>query len=172
VNARQLHILQHALGLDQYGRGSAYRNHFCAGGDDEPVCRELVALGYMREHATTEHLPYFNCSVTDAGREAVQRESPEAPKPTPCPLPHVCPGCSLPFACGLAADDCADERNGADAGSTGSAADAGAASTLCAPCAEEARRERAEEAALDEWVYDAREHEAGQSPLMRARGIA
>lgn len=26
-----MHILQHALGLDQYGRGREYRNHFCTG---------------------------------------------------------------------------------------------------------------------------------------------
>ena len=76
----QLHVLQHALGLDQYGRGTAYRNHFCAGGKDETTCRDLVALGYMKQHPTTELYPYFNCSVTEAGREAVRRESPQPPK--------------------------------------------------------------------------------------------
>lgn len=79
---KQLEILQHALGLDQYGRGSMYRNRFCAGGDDEPVCRELVALGLMKEHARTEWLPYFNCSVSDAGIQAVRECSPEPPKLT------------------------------------------------------------------------------------------
>lgn len=78
----QLEILQHALGLDQYGQGEAYRNFFCAGDDDEPICRELIALGYMKQHRTTELYPYFNCSVSEAGREAVHRESPKPPKLT------------------------------------------------------------------------------------------
>jgi len=51
-----LQILQHSLGLDEYGQGEMYRNHFCAGGDDEGTCRALVALGYMRQHATTDWL--------------------------------------------------------------------------------------------------------------------
>lgn len=57
----QLQILQHALGVDEFGRGKQYRNHFCAGGADEVICRELVALGYMREHRWTEAFPYYNC---------------------------------------------------------------------------------------------------------------
>lgn len=88
----QLHILQHALGVDQYGlvhychEGREHygfmpnRNHFCAGGSDEDVCKELIALGYMKLHRTTEVYPYFNCSVTESGKEAVRRESPPAPK--------------------------------------------------------------------------------------------
>jgi hypothetical protein len=80
MEARHLEILQHALGLDQYGHGKSYRNHFCAGGEDEAACRELVALGYMAQHPTTETYPYFNCSVTDAGTKAVRAESPAPPK--------------------------------------------------------------------------------------------
>ena len=80
MTERQLEILQHSLGLDQYGQGQMYRNHFCAGGSDEETCRELVALGYMVQHETTKWLPYFNCSVTDAGKEAIKRESPRAPR--------------------------------------------------------------------------------------------
>jgi hypothetical protein len=82
MTERQLEILQHALGLDEFGQGEMYRNRFCAGGDDEAICRELVALGYMQQHPTTEWLPYFNCSVTDEGKEAVKRESPKPPKLT------------------------------------------------------------------------------------------
>lgn len=87
LTPKQLEILQHTLGLDQYGRGKryhgeTYRNHFCAGADDEPTCRELIALGYMQQHPTTAWLPYFNCSVTDAGKAAVRRESPNPPKLT------------------------------------------------------------------------------------------
>lgn len=84
---RQLEILQHALGLDQYGRvprGHAgyTRNYFAAGTDDEPDCRELVAMGLMKEHRTTEVFPDYNCSVTDAGKQAVREQSPKPPKLT------------------------------------------------------------------------------------------
>ena len=36
----------------------------------------------MQQHPTTDWLPYFNCSVTDAGKAAVKRESPSPPKLT------------------------------------------------------------------------------------------
>lgn len=78
----QLQILQHTLGLDSYGRGPAYRNHFCAGTADEPDCRSLVLAGYMQRHPTTEVFPYYNCSATDAGRRAVREQSPPPPKLT------------------------------------------------------------------------------------------
>ena len=85
MTPRQLEILQHSLGVDEYGqtpRGySPYtRNFFCAGVDDEPTCRELVELGYMKQHATTEAYPYFNCSATEAGKKAMHTESPSPPK--------------------------------------------------------------------------------------------
>ena len=47
MNPRHLEILQHALGLDQYGHGKSHRNYFCAGEGDEADCRELVAAGLM-----------------------------------------------------------------------------------------------------------------------------
>lgn len=77
-----LGILQHTLGLDQYGQGKAYRNHFVAGGKDVDHCRELVALGYMVEHQATQISggnPWFH--VTDRGIEAVARFSPTPPPP-------------------------------------------------------------------------------------------
>jgi hypothetical protein len=87
VTKEQLQILQHSLGVDEYGRTpkgfTPYtRNHFCAGGADEETCRELVALGYMAQHPTTSWLPYFNCSVTPEGIKAMHRESPAPPKLT------------------------------------------------------------------------------------------
>lgn len=44
-----LHILQHALGRDVYGRGTDYRNHYCAGPGHHSfdLCREAVAAGLM-----------------------------------------------------------------------------------------------------------------------------
>lgn len=91
MTPRQLEILQHALGANKYGKWDHRpesgipippRNYFAAGADDEPTCRDLVAMGYMREHRTTEVFSYYNCSVTDAGRAAMHRESPAPPKLT------------------------------------------------------------------------------------------
>jgi hypothetical protein len=87
MTKEQLQILQHSLGVDEYGRTPSgftpfTRNHFCAGGSDEETCRELVAMGFMEQHPTTKWLPYFNCSVTDAGIAAMRAESPSPPKLT------------------------------------------------------------------------------------------
>lgn len=82
MTTEQLHILQHSLGVDKYGQGQMNRNHFCAGASDEPICRELVALGYMQQHVTTEVFPYYNCSVTKEGKAAMLAESPKPPKLT------------------------------------------------------------------------------------------
>ena len=81
MTQRQLEILQHALGVDQYGCGQMCRNHFCAGGADEDTCRELVALGYMKTF-TRSYLPHYNCTVTEQGKAAMLAESPKAPKLT------------------------------------------------------------------------------------------
>lgn len=83
MKQRQLEILQHALGLDRFGQGQIHRSHFCAGLDDEPDCRALVEMGYMRVFApNASPLPYYNCAVTEAGRAAVRSESPKPPKLT------------------------------------------------------------------------------------------
>jgi len=81
LTLEQLQILQHSLGLDKYGQGPVFRNHFCAGGSDEETCRSLVEMGYM-ETFVRSYLPYYNCTVTRAGVEAVLRESPPPPKLT------------------------------------------------------------------------------------------
>lgn len=81
----QLHILQHSLGLDEYGQGTLYRNHYvtepgCDGYDD---CRALVELGFMREHKPREltgNMPCF--TVTDQGIAEAIRQSPKPSKLT------------------------------------------------------------------------------------------
>ena len=76
----QLEILQHSLGVDQYGRGARYRNYFVG---SDPACRELVALGYMREYPASELTggdPLFR--VTQDGVKAMLAESPNPPKLT------------------------------------------------------------------------------------------
>jgi len=82
LTKRQLEVLQHALGVDEFGQGRIYRNHFCAGGDDEQTCRELVEMGYM-ETFTRSFLPYYNCRVTEIGKAAMLAESPRPPKLSP-----------------------------------------------------------------------------------------
>jgi hypothetical protein len=84
MTSRQLEIIQHALGADEYGKRkrSDGRNYFCAGPADEPDCRMLVKLGYLQQHERTEVFPYFNCSVTGDGINAMLRESPPPPKLT------------------------------------------------------------------------------------------
>jgi hypothetical protein len=82
MTTAHLQILQHALGLDEYGRGTFYRNHFCAGGKDERLCRELVEAGHMEQVPTSELFPYFNCRVTPKGIDYVAFNSPTPPKLT------------------------------------------------------------------------------------------
>lgn len=72
MTQKQLHVLQHSLGVDEYGQGEMNRNHFCAGGGDVDLCRELVALGFMAEYPASELTggdPLF--WVTEAGKRAM-----------------------------------------------------------------------------------------------------
>lgn len=85
VDPRELHILQHALGVDQYGRGDQYRSHFVTGdgSDDHPACMSLVAAGLMRRHAGSEMTGGDDLfRVTEAGRAYVAEHSPPPPKLT------------------------------------------------------------------------------------------
>ncbi len=80
-----LHILQHSLGLDQYGRGQWYRNHFVTGpdGTDFADCRALVACGLMTDHGPQELAGGMHCfSVTELGMTIVREFSPLPPKLT------------------------------------------------------------------------------------------
>jgi hypothetical protein len=80
-----LSVLQHALGRDEFGKNRYgrpdFRNHFCAGGDDLPICREAAAQGLMVEHAPSDisgGCPVF--VVTDAGKAYIAEHSPPPPK--------------------------------------------------------------------------------------------
>lgn len=73
-------VLQHSLGLNEFGEGKQYRNHFVAGGQNLLLCRSAVASGFMKEHPATElsgGSPWF--SVTPAGIEHVAANSPKRP---------------------------------------------------------------------------------------------
>lgn len=85
MTSEQLHIIQHSLGCDQYGRGTRYRNHYCAStgpGSNEAVLVSLVEAGLMKEHRSPSFVPsdMRTFSVTPAGIEAMERESPKPPK--------------------------------------------------------------------------------------------
>lgn len=85
MDAKQLHILQHSLGLDQYGRGTFYRNHFVTGegSKDHADCMALVNAGFMTVrsgNALSGGDDVFR--VTDAGKVAVAEHSPTPPKLT------------------------------------------------------------------------------------------
>lgn len=78
-----LHILQHSLGVDQYGRGQQYRNRFVTrpGSDDFPKCLELVSLGLMRDHGAQTLASGDHCfTVTAEGKVAMHMNSPTPPK--------------------------------------------------------------------------------------------
>jgi hypothetical protein len=82
----ELHILQHALGVDQHGRGDQYRSHFVtgAGSDDHPICMALTERGLMKrwDGATLSFGGDDFFRVTDAGRAYVAEHSPAPPKLT------------------------------------------------------------------------------------------
>ncbi|MEZ2220721.1 hypothetical protein [Rhizobium sp. RCC_161_2] len=83
MTPKQLHILQHTLGLDQHGRGTFYRNHFVTGegSKDHADCMTLVGLGFMsvrRDHPLAGGDDCF--WATEEGKRAAVSESPAPPK--------------------------------------------------------------------------------------------
>lgn len=80
----QLHILQHSLGVDDYGRGKQYRNHFVTGpvSHDFNDCRALSEAGLMKDHGADKMLcGGSHCfTVTPEGKDAVAKQSPVPPK--------------------------------------------------------------------------------------------
>lgn len=83
--SRGLHILQHSLGVDKYGQGNQYRNHFVTGegSTDYPDCEALVRAGLMVRQKggrlTGGDDAFF---VTEEGKRYVATNSPPAPKLT------------------------------------------------------------------------------------------
>lgn len=85
IDEKQLHILQHSLGVDRYGQGNQYRNHFCTseGTVDFPDCMRLVELRLMTRRkgsAITGGDDVFY--VTPEGIDYVALHSPRPPPPT------------------------------------------------------------------------------------------
>lgn len=83
MDAKQLHILQHSLGIDQYGRGQMARDHFVTGEGslDHADCMALVERGDMRRWPAIDLYGGDDLfRVTQQGRETVMAESPAPPK--------------------------------------------------------------------------------------------
>lgn len=86
LSSAALGILQHSLGLDKYGRGRDYRNHFVTGPGtrDFDPCLALVEAGLMGDRGVHDLYGGDHCfTVTDAGRAAIREQSPAPPKLTP-----------------------------------------------------------------------------------------
>lgn len=103
MDTKHLHILQHSLGLDQYGRGTFYRNHFVTGdgSKDFADCMAIVALGFMTRSSGTALSGGDDVfTVTDTGRAAVIAESPAPPKVSPAKQRYhdwLAADCSMTF---------------------------------------------------------------------------
>lgn len=84
MSPTKLKILQHAIGVDQWGQGEHRRNSYMASGRDILDCTELTTAGLMQRHdspLTPSDCAFF--TVTLAGREAICKHSPTAPKRSP-----------------------------------------------------------------------------------------
>ncbi|MEJ8837553.1 hypothetical protein [Ramlibacter sp. AN1133] len=84
-DARKLEILQHTLGLDEYGRRRIDRNHFVTGpgGIDHPHCMALVRAGLMTRapgNPLTGGSDLFQ--ATKDGRAYAAEHSPSPPRLT------------------------------------------------------------------------------------------
>lgn len=82
VKPQQLAILQHSLGLDQYGRGRQFRNHFVTeeGCSDHAHCVANVHAGLMtRRPGTVISGGGDIFQVTQAGVDHVALNSPKPP---------------------------------------------------------------------------------------------
>lgn len=81
-----LEVLQHALGLDEYGRGKITRNRFVSGQGDTyyATCATLVSQGLMIKVSVNKVFTGGDdCfMVTEEGQLFVRKESPSAPKLT------------------------------------------------------------------------------------------
>lgn len=80
----KLHILQHSLGVNEYGEGRQFRNHFVTGPDssDFDDCVALVAEGLMKDRGASVLTGGDSCFVvTPQGVDYVALNSPAAPTP-------------------------------------------------------------------------------------------
>ncbi len=77
----KLQILQHSLGLNEYGQGVGGRNFFgtSEGSTDFKLCEMLFCDGLMTRRFVKMYSE-FVYQVTDTGREYIAKHSPKPPK--------------------------------------------------------------------------------------------
>jgi hypothetical protein len=85
---QSLHILQHALGLDDYGQGRMYRNRYVIGegGDTWDLWMAHVEAGRAVRHEPRAIFggdDSYCFMVTEAGKAFVREHSPKPPKVSP-----------------------------------------------------------------------------------------
>lgn len=81
LTKEQLHILQHSLGVDEFGRGTMYRNRYVC--DSNPEMEALVSLGFMVDRGAQPIAGGMHCyQVTAAGKVVMREQSPRPPKLT------------------------------------------------------------------------------------------
>lgn len=79
TDAAILEVLQHALGVDRFGRGSMYRDHFVAGPghSDFDTCLAATERGLMQRYENKHVIGGNVFVVTDQGRQFVLARSPK-----------------------------------------------------------------------------------------------
>lgn len=84
IDKDQLHVLQHSLGVDEFGQGMPYRDYFVTSGGskDHKICESLVAMGLMTNCGTKTFLQGDVFRVTGEGMKACSVMSPEPPRKT------------------------------------------------------------------------------------------
>ncbi len=85
IENKLLKILQHSLGVDEYGQGDQYRNHFATGPEstDFENCKSLCEMGLMEDLGPRQLCGGMHCFVVSPkGIDAVAFESPRPPKLT------------------------------------------------------------------------------------------
>jgi len=78
LTSKELDFIQHALGVNEFGCGRQYRNHFVtdAAGPDGLVCERLVGKGLMERGRKDELTGGSQCyHVTFTGKRAMASES-------------------------------------------------------------------------------------------------
>lgn len=83
MTPEQLHILQHSLGVDQFGQGNCYRDYYCVGLDNAATMasiNDLVARGWMRAGSKINDGRDQYFIVTQLGLSAMKGHSPKPPK--------------------------------------------------------------------------------------------
>lgn len=103
LTPEELHILQHALGLDQYGQGTWYRNHYVTPDGPSPArdrLKHMESLGLVWCYSLALlRADDTGWSVTELGKQVVREQSPPPPTGPPGASSATGPGSRWTAAC-------------------------------------------------------------------------